>query len=175
MKFLLQVLATTAVTVGNAAALKNGVQLSETFGGPHGNKYSDLELVGPGQTVQAITIRSGERVNGVGLDITDTSGQKVNLYHGGRGGDKNTLTLGAGEYINAIEAHWGEKDSHTRIKYIRFNTTEGNTISGGNPTENIGVDTAPAGYQLGGFVGYSAKELDSVGAIWTSITPVSEA
>ncbi|KAF4147949.1 Jacalin-like lectin domain [Phytophthora infestans] len=145
-------------------------QLVATVG--HADQYSDLDLVGPGQTVQALTVRSGKRVSGVGLDITNVFGQQVNLYHGGDGGDKNTLTLGRGEYITAIEAHWGEKGDHTRIKYIRFNTTAGNTISGGNPTENIGMDSAPVNYQLGGFVGYCGRELDSVGAVWTRISSV---
>ncbi|KAG1708949.1 hypothetical protein DVH05_022580 [Phytophthora capsici] len=165
---LIQLFATTLLAATGAAALENGVLLSETFGGPHGTKYSDLDVTSPGQTVQAITIRSGERVNAVSLDITDPSGQKTNLYHGGGGGDQNTLTLGAGEYITGIEAHWGEKDSHTRIKYIQFTTSAGNSISGGRPTQDIGKDTAPAGFQLGGFVGTCGKELDSVGAIWTS-------
>ncbi|ETI30565.1 hypothetical protein F441_01254 [Phytophthora nicotianae CJ01A1] len=173
MKAIFQVLMTVALGAGVATALENGVQLSQTFGGPHGTKYSDLDIASSGQTVQAITIRTGERVNAVSLDITDPSGQKSTLYHGGGGGDPNTLTLGAGEFITGIEAHWGEKDSHTRIKYIQFTTSSGKTISGGSPTKDIGKDSAPAGYQLGGFVGTCGKELDSVGAIWTSITPVA--
>ncbi|KAF4029725.1 putative secreted protein [Phytophthora infestans] len=77
----------------------------------------------------------------------------------------NTLTLGAGEFITGIEAHWGEKDDHTRDKYIQFTTSSGKTISGGNPTKDIGKDSAPPGYQLGGFVGTCGKELDSVGVV----------
>ncbi|KAF4149604.1 putative secreted protein [Phytophthora infestans] len=125
--------------------------LVTTFGGPHGTKYSDLGVTSPGQTVQAITIRAGERVNAVSLDITDPSGQKSTLYHG--------------EFITGIEAHWGEKDDHTRDKYIQFTTSSGKTISGGNPTKDIGKDSAPPGYQLGGFVGTCGKELDSVGVV----------
>ncbi|GMF49651.1 unnamed protein product [Phytophthora lilii] len=74
-----------------------------------------------------------------------------------------------------MEAHWGEKDDHTRIKYIKFTTSKGNTIEGGNPNKRMkGVATAgaPMGYQLGGFFGRSGGELDSVGASWTSIEPV---
>ncbi|KUF78268.1 hypothetical protein AM588_10000049 [Phytophthora nicotianae] len=134
MKAIFQVLMTVALGAGVATALENGVQLSQTFGGPHGTKYSDLDIASSGQTVQAITIRTGERVNAVSLDITR---------------------------------------SHTRIKYIQFTTSSGKTISGGSPTKDIGKDSAPAGYQLGGFVGTCGKELDSVGAIWTSITPVA--
>ncbi|ETI57334.1 hypothetical protein F443_00359 [Phytophthora nicotianae P1569] len=171
-RFVLKLLASVALAIGSVAAVDNGMLMGEAFGGPHGVKYSDLDLVSPGQTVQVITIRSGERVNGVGLDITDPSGQKTTLYHGGRGGDESTLSLEAGEFITGIEYHWGEKGHRTRIKYIKFTTNKNHSISGGLPTENIGKDSAPKGYQLGGFFGYCAKELDSAGAIWTSNTPV---
>ncbi|OWY91507.1 hypothetical protein PHMEG_00039891 [Phytophthora megakarya] len=171
MKFTFQALTATTILAA-ASALENGVLLSETFGGPHGTKYSDLDLVEPGQTVQSIIVRAGERVNGIGITFTATSGQQTTIYHGGRGGDENVLTLGAGEYVTGIEAHWGEKGDHTRIKYLELTTNLNNTIKGGNPTKEIGKDSAPEGYQLGGFIGTSGKELDSTGAIWTSITPV---
>ncbi|OWY92629.1 hypothetical protein PHMEG_00038293, partial [Phytophthora megakarya] len=171
MKFIFQAL-TTVLVAGTAFALEEGIRPGLTFGGPHGTKYSDLDLVEPGQTVQALTIRAGERVNGVGIKFTDTSGIQTPLYHGGRGGDEKTLTLGVGEYITGIEAHWGEKGDHTRIKYISFTTNHNNTLNGGNPTKDIGKEGAPKGYQLGGFIGTSGKELDSVSAIWTSIDPV---
>ncbi|ETO75321.1 hypothetical protein F444_09053 [Phytophthora nicotianae P1976] len=91
------------------------------------------------------------------------------MVHGGDGGDKNTLTLGEDEHITGIEAHWGKYYRHTRILYIKFTTDAGNTISGGTQTDQIGKDGAPEGYQLGGFVGYSGNEVDSVAAVWTRI------
>ncbi|ETL49316.1 hypothetical protein F441_01247 [Phytophthora nicotianae CJ01A1] len=168
-RFVLQALATVALIAGGASALRDGLQLSETFGGPHGTKYSDVEVVSPGQTVQGLCIRSGERINGVGLEITSPAGEKTSIYHGGHGGEKETWTFGAGEYITGIEAHWGEKGDHTRIKYIKFTTNKNNTMDAGNPTKDIGKDTAPEGYQLGGFAGTCGKELDSVVAIWTKL------
>ncbi|GMF37252.1 unnamed protein product [Phytophthora lilii] len=90
---------------------------------------------------------------------------------GPHGGSPNTLTLGDGEYITGMEAHYGEKDDHTRIKYIKFTTNKGNTVEGGNPDKKMKgaeTDSAPMGYQLGGFFGRCGNELDSVGAIWTS-------
>ncbi|EGZ22923.1 hypothetical protein PHYSODRAFT_487709, partial [Phytophthora sojae] len=143
--------------------------LSEIFGGPHGDKYSDLDVVMPAQQVKSITIRSGERVNGVGLVMTDFWRDDHTLYHGGYGGDNETLSLSAGEHVTEIEAHWDEYRSHTRIFYIKFTTDKGNKIEGGTPvldSANIGKETAPDGYQLGGFVGYAGKELDMVQAIW---------
>ncbi|EEY59381.1 uncharacterized protein PITG_11402 [Phytophthora infestans T30-4] len=137
MKFIFQALAAMAFMAGGAAELQNGVQLGETFGGPHGDKYSD----------------------------------ETTLYHGGDGGDKNTLTLGQNEHITGIEAHWGKYYRHTRIMYIKFTTDAGHTIYGGTPSDQIGKDDAPDGYQLGGLAGFCGNEIDSVGAVWTSIKP----
>uniref|UniRef100_H3H2H9 Jacalin-type lectin domain-containing protein n=1 Tax=Phytophthora ramorum TaxID=164328 RepID=H3H2H9_PHYRM len=80
----------------------------EVFGGPHGDKYSDMELISPGQGVHSVTIRSNERIDGVGLDVTDPAGTKSTFYHGSGGGDSNTLTLGANEHTTGIEVHWGK-------------------------------------------------------------------
>eukprot|EP00644_Phytophthora_capsici_P006859 jgi/Phyca11/103467/e_gw1.8.492.1 len=85
--------------------------------------------------------------------------------------------MGGEEYITGIEVHWGKYYRKTRVMYIEFTTNKGKTISGGTPQENtdkMGTDTAPEGYQLGGFQGYAGNELDSVGAIWTSIEPVED-
>ncbi|KAG6623120.1 uncharacterized protein IUM83_12348 [Phytophthora cinnamomi] len=172
MMFLLQARTMVALIATGAAELQNGVMLSEIYGGPHGNKYSDLDVVKPAQAVKSITIRTGKRVNGVGLEIV---GLKNPLYHGGYGGDSNTMTLGKGEWVTDMEAHWDEQGSHTRIFYINFTTNAGNWIAGSTPMVDpalIGKDTANSGYQLGGFIGNAGKELDSAGAIWTSINPV---
>ncbi|KAF4044615.1 putative jacalin-type lectin domain-containing protein [Phytophthora infestans] len=150
MKSISQIFAAAVVIVaGCTTALQDGIRLGETFGGPHGDKFSDLNRVSPGQTVESITIRSADRIDAVSLVVVDPWGVKDNLAHGGGGGDPNTLTLGADEHIIG-----------------------GNTISGGTPTDNIGKEVAPDGYQLGGLVGYSDKEVDSLGPIWTIIEPV---
>lgn len=154
-----------ALIATSVTAVEDGIRLSTTFGGPHGKKYDDKALVSPGQVVKAITIRTGERVNGVGIEI---EGQEP-LYHGGGGGDSNTLTMGEGENVTGIEAHWGECHSHTRVRFIRFTTNANHTISGGTRATKIGIESAPANFQLGGFFGTSGKELDSVGVYWTRI------
>ncbi|KAG1705046.1 hypothetical protein DVH05_005070 [Phytophthora capsici] len=176
MRFFSQVLAAVAIVAsGVAAELEEGIRLGEIFGGPHGNKYSDIDLTSAGQSVKAITIRSADRVDAVALDVVSPEGNPSTFYHGGNGGDKETRTLAEGEYITGVEVHWGKYYRKTRVMYIEFTTNTGNIISGGTPQENtdkIGTDSAPEGYQLGGFMGYAGNELDSVGAVWTSIAPV---
>ncbi|KAE9246524.1 hypothetical protein PF001_g33516, partial [Phytophthora fragariae] len=119
MKFL----ATVALIATGVAALENGIMLSETYGGPHGSEFSDMYFVSPGQVVKSITIRTGERVNGVGINVVDPLGKPHIVYHGSYRGDNNTLTLRKDEYVTSIEAHWGEYHSHTRVRFIEFKTS----------------------------------------------------
>ncbi|RLN57165.1 hypothetical protein BBJ29_009894 [Phytophthora kernoviae] len=137
--------------------------------------FTDEASTSPGQIVNTITIRAGERVDGLAMQITTAAGGTMTFTHGGMGGDENSLTLGEGEYITSMEAHWAEKNSHTRIFYLSFGTSAGNTVSGGGQTENVGKVTAPEGYQLSGFHGQDGNEIDLLGAIWTSIKPLEEA
>ncbi|RLN49582.1 hypothetical protein BBJ29_010157, partial [Phytophthora kernoviae] len=94
------------------------------------------------------------------------------MSHGGSGGTENTLTLGTGEYITSMEAHWGKKDDHTRVFYLNFVTSAGNSISGGTQTDDKATAIAPDGFQLAGFYGRAEDEVDQLGAIWTRISAV---
>ncbi|KAJ8550580.1 hypothetical protein ON010_g10488 [Phytophthora cinnamomi] len=166
-----------ALVATGAAELPEGVYLTETHGGPHGDEYSDAKLVKAGQVVKSITVCSGDRVDGVGLEIEGLSDR---LYHGGRHGDMNTRTLATGERVISMEVHWDEQHSHTRVFFVNFTTSLGNSIFGGTPvapSDNHlkATDVAKPGYQLGGFVGYAARELDSVGGLWTKIDSVQNA
>ncbi|OWZ03822.1 hypothetical protein PHMEG_00024383 [Phytophthora megakarya] len=173
MKFIYQIVAVaTLVVASGVAALKDGVQLGSTFGGHHGDKYSDQDVVDPGQTVQSIAVRAADRGDCVSLDVTNPAGQMSTLEHGGGGGEKETLNLGEDEHITSIEVHWGKYYRKTRVMYIKFTTDQGNSIEGGTPHDSIAkmaTENAPVGFQLGGLVGFAGNELDSVGAVWTRI------
>ncbi|ETI48152.1 hypothetical protein F443_07777 [Phytophthora nicotianae P1569] len=170
---ILQLVAITVLLVVPRVASDDAVQLSESFGGPHGNDFSDQAAVVSGQTVTSVTIRAGDRVDGVSLVISGPTAQT--FTHGGTGGTDNTLTLAAGEHITSMEAHWDKKDDHTRVFYLSFSTSAGNTVSGGTQTDSTGSATAPAGYQLGGFFGRDGDEIDLLGAIWSSVTAADTA
>ncbi|KAG2769518.1 hypothetical protein PC116_g1524 [Phytophthora cactorum] len=154
-------------------SVEDSVQLSESFGGPHGTEFSDEAAATSGQTVASITIRAGERVDGVALEIAKPKAETFS--HGGTGGDPKTLKLGEGEYITSMEAHWGKKSGRTRIFYLSFGTSAGNSVSAGTQTEDKNSVTAPKGFQLGGFFGRDGDEIDTLGAIWTSIELVTPA
>ncbi|KAE9115686.1 hypothetical protein PF010_g9241 [Phytophthora fragariae] len=144
------------------------IVLSELYGGPHGVAFSDINLIKFQQTVSSFTLRSGARVDAVTLQIT--APEELTMNHGGTGGSDVTLTLGAGEYITSMEAHWGKKDDHTRVFYLNFVTSFGNSISGGTETDDEATATAPDGFQLAGFYGRAEDEVDQLGAIWTRIS-----
>lgn len=63
----------------------------------------------------------------------------------------------------------GKKNDHTRIFYLSFGTSAGNTVSGGSITDDKNSVTAPEGFQLGGFFGRDGDEIDSLGAVWTRL------
>ncbi|KAF4142197.1 Jacalin-like lectin domain [Phytophthora infestans] len=158
----------TLVALPGAFSADESVQLSEAFGGPHGNEFSDQASVAAGQSIGSITIRAGERVDGISLEVT--APKAATFSHGGSGGKANTLTLAKEEYITSMEAHWGEKKGRTRIFYLSFGTSAGNTVAAGSQTESKNTVTAPKGFQLGGFFGQDGNEIDKLGAIWTRIS-----
>ncbi|KAF1775677.1 Necrosis inducing protein [Phytophthora cactorum] len=136
-------------------SVEDSVQLSESFGGPHGTEFTDEAIATSGQTVGSITIWAGKRVDGIALEIT--------------------APLGPDEYIMSMEAHWGKRKGRTRIFYLRFGTSVGNSLEGGSMTDSKSTVTAPEGFQLGGFFGRDGDEIDLLGAIWTSIVPITPA
>ncbi|KAG3110804.1 hypothetical protein PI124_g12512 [Phytophthora idaei] len=149
------------------------VQLSESFGGPHGNYFSDENAVPAGQTIGSITLHVGKRCHGLELQVAAPVAQ--NFTHGGDGGTLNTLTLNADEYITSMEAHWGKQEGRTRVFYLSFGTSDGKSVSGGSMTDSKSTVTAPEGLQLGGLFGRQGDELDLLGAIWTRIEAVTAA
>ncbi len=138
-------------------------QLSDQFGGPHGDYYQDIDSVPAGARATVISLRSGSRVDQVGLTLADGT----LLTHGGTGGSASSLTLGSGEYVTSAYLCEGQYSGHTRIFYARFTTNLGNTLAGGTTTSDCVTRTAPSGWQIAGFHGRSGDEVDKVGFIYT--------
>ncbi len=116
-----------------------------------------------GGAVRQVSIRGGERVDRVALQRQDG----VELAHGGNGGTLRTLDLAAGEYLTQATFSSGQKDGRTRVFFAEFRTSQGRTLSAGTRTSNTVTYTAPSGWQLAGFHGRAATELDQVGLIYT--------
>ncbi|MGW2516161.1 jacalin-like lectin [Streptomyces sp. NPDC001617] len=151
------------ITVGFTWSRNAAFQLSDQFGGPHGDYYNDIDSVPAGARATTIALRSGSRVDQ--MSVTLSTG--TTLAHGGTGGTASSLTLGSGEYVTSTQLCQGTYNDHTRIFYAKFTTNLGRTLSGGTTTSDCVTRTAPSGWQLAGFHGRSGDEVDKVGFIYT--------
>ncbi|MFI5819610.1 jacalin-like lectin, partial [Streptomyces rishiriensis] len=151
------------VTVGFTWTRNPDYQLSDQFGGPHGDYYNDVDRVPAGARATVVGLRSGSRVDQMSLTLDNG----VTLAHGGSGGTASSLTLAADEHVTAARLCQGQKDGHTRIFYAEFTTDRGRTLAGGTATSDCVTRTAPSGWQLAGFHGRAADEVDKIGFVYT--------
>ena len=151
------------ITVGFTWSQNADYQLSDQFGGPHGDYYQDINSVPAAARATTISLRAGSRVDQVGITLANGT----TLTHGGTGGTASSLTLGSGEYVTTAYLCEGKYSDTTRIFYAKFTTNLGNTLAGGTTTSDCVTRTAPSGWQIAGFHGRSGDELDKVGFIYT--------
>jgi hypothetical protein len=138
-------------------------QLSDQFGGPHGDYFQDINSVPAGARATSISLRSGARVDQMGVTLSNGT----TLTHGGTGGTASSLTLGSTEYVTTAYLCQASYSGHTRIFYAKFTTNLGNTLAGGATTSDCVTRTAPSGWQIAGFHGRSGDGVDKVGFIYT--------
>jgi hypothetical protein len=138
-------------------------QLSDQFGGPHGDYYDDIDSVPAGARATGITLRSGSRVDQIGVTLAGGT----TLAHGGTGGTASSLTLGSDEYVTSAQLCEGQYGGRTRIFSAKFTTNLGRSLAGGTTTSDCVTRTAPAGWQIAGFHGRSGDEVDKIGFIYT--------
>ncbi|MEZ0070255.1 hypothetical protein ABIA32_006307 [Streptacidiphilus sp. MAP12-20] len=136
---------------------------SDDFGGPHGSFYTDLGSVPAHAQATTISLRSGNRIDQVGITLADGT----SFTHGGSGGTAASLTLGSGEYVTQTQLCEAQYNGDTRIFSARFTTNLGRTLSGGTTTSDCTTYTAPTGWQVAGFYGRSGAAVDKLGVIYT--------
>ncbi|KAF9265310.1 hypothetical protein L218DRAFT_943145 [Marasmius fiardii PR-910] len=156
--------------------LSNSIRLGDPAGGPHGDQFNDITALLTGKPVPkitSITVRAGERVDGVSFAVVYPDGSTGAQTHGGSGGTAVTTTLGATERITQVQTCTGQKDGHTRVFYVNFVTSTGRSFAGGQQTADCQTASAPSGTGEGGkswglvaFWGRQGDEMDRLGAIW---------
>ncbi|MFJ2238254.1 jacalin-like lectin [Streptomyces sp. NPDC087859] len=151
------------IAAGFSWSRNTAFQLSDQFGGPHGDYYNDIGSVPAGARATTVALRAGSRVDQVSLTLANGT----TLTHGGTGGTASSLTLGSGEYVTTAYLCQGQKDDHTRIFYAKFTTNLGRTLAGGTTTSDCVTRTAPSGWQIAGFHGRTGDEVDKVGFVYT--------
>jgi endonuclease/exonuclease/phosphatase family metal-dependent hydrolase len=138
-------------------------RLSDQFGGPHGDHFTDVDAVPAGARATTIALRAGSRVDRLSVTLNDGT----SLAHGGSGGTAASLALGSGEYVTGAYVCRGAKDGRTRIFYAKFTTSLGRTLAGGTTTSDCVTRTAPPGWQIAGFHGRAGAEVDKIGFVYT--------
>ncbi|WP_326660638.1 jacalin-like lectin [Streptomyces canus] len=151
------------ISVGFTWSRNAAYQLSDQYGGPHGDYYNDISSVPVGARATTLALRAGSRIDQLSLTLSNGT----TLTHGGTGGTASSLTLGSGEYVTTANLCQAEKDGHTRIFYAKFTTNLGRTLTGGTTTSDCVTRTAPTGWQIAGFHGRGGDEVDKVGFIYT--------
>ncbi|MDC2960661.1 jacalin-like lectin, partial [Streptomyces gilvifuscus] len=151
------------ITASFTWSRNSAFQLSDQFGGPHGDYYNDIDSVPAGARATTIALRSGSRVDQMSLTLANGT----TLAHGGTGGTAASLTLGSGEFVTSAYLCQGTYNSHTRIFYAKYTTNLGRTLAGGTTTSDCVTRTAPSGWQIAGFHGRSGDEVDKIGFIYT--------
>jgi hypothetical protein len=149
-------------TVRFGWALSDNVRMSDQFGGPHGDLFSDLGGLPERAGVRSVSVRGGDRLDRVALTLTDGTV----LAHGGTGGTELSLTLGPGEDLVQTELSQGTRNGHTRIFSARLTTSQGRTVAAGKATNDKVTYTAPPGWRIAGFTGRSGDEVDKLGVIY---------
>ena len=151
------------VTVRFAWTRNPALRLSDQFGGPHGDYFTDMGAVPAAARVRTVSLRSGSRIDQVGLTLENGA----TLAHGGSGGTSKSLVLGDNEYVTSATLCEGSYQGHTRIFSAQFATNLGHTLAGGSTTADCVTRTAPDGWQIAGFHGRSGDGVDKVGLIYT--------
>ncbi|MEV7094593.1 jacalin-like lectin [Amycolatopsis sp. NPDC051045] len=139
------------------------LRLSDQYGGPHGNYFTDVDGVPAAARARTFSLRGGSRVDQVGVTLENGT----TLTHGGTGGTAASLTLGTGEYVTTATLCQGKYSGTTRIFSARFTTNLGRTLAGGTTTADCVTRTAPDGWQLAGFHGRSGDGVDKLGFVYT--------
>ncbi|KAI1139865.1 endonuclease exonuclease phosphatase family protein [Hypoxylon sp. FL0543] len=152
------------VTVNFTWSTGSSLRQSGFWGGPHGTWFSDVTTLAAKTSpkVSALSFRGAERLDSVGLTLTDGT----TFTHGGTGGDAASLTLGTNEYWASAQLCQGQKDDQTRNFYIMAATNSGKTLEAGTSTSDCATFTAPDGWGIVGFLGQDGDEMDQLAFVY---------
>ncbi|MFD9435815.1 jacalin-like lectin [Streptomyces sp. NPDC060002] len=152
-------------TVDFSYTLNSTLRASDFFGGPHGTAFNDADDLPAAPAPRTLTLRGGARLDAVTL--THDGGTTVT--HGGTGGTATSLTLATGEHLTSVKLTQGQKDGRTRIFSAAFTTDKSRTLASGTATTDAATFTAPSGWQIVGFTGRAADEVDKLGVLYAPI------
>ncbi|MET8167704.1 jacalin-like lectin [Streptomyces sp. NPDC005329] len=153
-------------TVDFSYTLNSTLRASDFFGGPHGTAFNDADDLPATPAPRTLTLRGGARLDAVTL----THDGGTTLTHGGTGGTATSLTLATGEHLTSVKLTQGQKNGHTRVFSAAFTTDKSRTLTSGTATTDATTFTAPSGWQIVGFTGRAADEVDKLGVLYAPIS-----
>ncbi|CAI7673126.1 unnamed protein product [Penicillium crustosum] len=145
-------------------SLSSSLRQSQFSGGPHGTWFNDLPKIPSSPVASVITFSGANRLDSVALELKDGT----SFSHGGTGGTKVSLTLGAGEHWTETKLCTGQYNSHTRNFYIKATTSAGKTLEAGTATDSCQTFTAPDGFAVVGFMGQADDEVDQLALVYAA-------
>lgn len=135
---------------------------SNLSGGYYGSYFNDISKINVGVKPTKISFKGDNRLDSVGVTLNDGTV----LYHGGNGGETKELKLKDDEYWIESYLCTGQRNNQDRIFYINATTSDGNVLEAGTETEDCELFEAPEGFQISGYFGQSADEIDLLGLIY---------
>jgi len=145
-------------------SLNNAFRVSDPWGGPHGDYYTDLTTLSTISAPKAasITLSGGNRLDSVSLTLA--SGQK--FTHGGTGGTASTLKLNQGETFVSATMCQAKYSNSTRLFYMEVKTSAGRTVSAGTKSGDCVTRNAEPGWGIVGFTGRAVENVDRAAFIF---------
>ncbi|KAA8915066.1 Endonuclease/exonuclease/phosphatase, partial [Sphaerosporella brunnea] len=141
-------------------------------GGRHSTYFNDADTPGAFgarvPVVTSLTLRGGSRLDAIRYTLSDGTV----VYHGGRGGTDQTLTLREGEGVERVEVCVGTRAPPGRtlgIFSMEVWTDLGRRVRVGSGTGECFSFTPPEGgrkWGMAGFQGWKGSEVDALGVIW---------
>jgi len=114
------------------------------------------------RSVKKVFLRSGERLDQVGLVYSDSRA----VTHGGTGGGYKEMALAVGERITGFKVCANsESGTSYRVYYLKLWTNLGGAVEGGKASGSCYAHNFPTNHGLVGFTGRSGGAVDRLGFI----------
>lgn len=134
----------------------------DSFGGSQGFGFdTSLRIVDNLSSFNKVVINSVRRVDGLDLYYEDGYRRMIGVPT-----KETALELQKGEYITEMTVDKGVNKGETNIFYLELKTNKGRSISGGTPTGDRKIYTAPQGYFISGFYGKRSEDIDRLGPVY---------
>ncbi|MCX6128357.1 MAG: alkaline phosphatase D family protein [Proteobacteria bacterium] len=132
------------------------------LGGLGGQYFDDCELFDSNTHLISVSIRSGERLDGISSSYEDG----LICIHGGEGGSSQSLVLFPNEYFRCMSIGVNKYKGLLSVHYVQLLTSHGRVLEGGRRTPEIKEFIAPLGRHIIGFRGRKGQEIDKIGPIY---------